>query len=185
MVLTERLTPETFLASPRRGAIAPNSNGTLGLYSVSTHEFGKGTTKEWRVMNLATGSSVQLTDDDKVHDVVWVPGSTDTVLGLRSAAYGVTEMFIANLPGAGGHVEVTDYFAVIDAPVEGLKVKALDDRSFAVAVVGLADSEGRLYNEVKPENKPLSTGRIYDDIAVREVRCGRTVTLTAGIGADR
>lgn len=181
MVLTECLTPETFLASPRRGAIAPNSNGTLGLYSVSTHEFGEGTTQEWRVMNLTTGRSFRLTDDDKVHDVNWVPGSRDAVMGLRSAAHGFTDMFIAHMPARDGHVEITD-FGVIKAPVEGLKVKTLDDRSFAVAVVGLSDSEGRLYNEEDPENRQLYTARIYDDIAIREVRDGLTHPLLVGIG---
>jgi hypothetical protein len=173
MVLTERLTPETFLSSPRRGVIAPNSNGTLGLYSVSTHEFGKGTKKEWRVMDLATGSSFQLTEDEKIHDVKWLPGSHDTLIWLRSAEHGITELSIIHLPGRDGRVAVTAYVGTIEAPVEGLKVKALDQLSFAVAVVGLADNDGRLYNEEDPKNKQLSTARIYDDINVREVRDGQ------------
>lgn len=168
MVLTERLTPEIFLTLPRRGVIVPNSNGTLGLYNVSTHEFGKGTKKEWRVMNLASGSSFQLTADEKVHDANWVPGSNKTVIWLRSAEGGKTTVTVTNLTDEGLDGEA-EHIGVIEGPVEALKLKALDDRSIAVAVVSLADSEGGIYNPEDEKNRQLSTARIYDDIIVREV----------------
>ena len=169
MVLTELLTPETFLSLPRRGVMAPNTNGTLGLYSVSTHEFGKGTTKEWRVMDLGTGtSSFRLTDDEKVHDVNWLPGYHRTVIWLRSGEKGFTEVVVTEAGDAksrGQSHRVGD----VEAPVQGLKLKALGDGSIALAVVCLAGEQGGMYNEEAEENRQLSTARIYDDINVREV----------------
>ncbi|OIW32555.1 prolyl oligopeptidase [Coniochaeta ligniaria NRRL 30616] len=167
MVLTERLTPETFLSLPRRGVIAPNSRGTLGLYSVSTHEFGKGTKKEWRVMELATGNSYQLTDDEKVQDVNWMPDSNDTVIWLRPEEGGHTQMLIAYLANPG-RLEEPSSLGVIEGHAQGLRLKVLDDHSIAVSVVCLANSDGSMYREGDDENKPLSSARIYDDINVRE-----------------
>jgi hypothetical protein len=178
MVLTERFTPETFLSLPRRGVIDPNANGTLGLYSVSTHESGKGTKKEWRVMELASGKSFQLTDDEKVHDVKWVPGSDKTVIWLRSVEGGITKVIITHLADGGLDGE-PEHVGSIEGPVEALKLKTVDDCSIAVAVVGLADSEGGIYNPEDEKNRQLSTARIYDDIIVREVCSDPTAAVCA------
>ncbi|KAB5540377.1 prolyl oligopeptidase [Coniochaeta sp. 2T2.1] len=167
IVPTEHLTAERFLSLPRRGVVAPNKTGTRGLYSVSTHEFGKGTAKEWRMMNLATGSSYQITDDEKLHDVQWIPGSEDTIIGLRSGEGGITTVLLFSLAD-GGSPESQSHVGTIEAPVQALKLKALDDHSFAVAVIGLTDSEGGLYNEEAEKNTKCSTARIYDDMNVRE-----------------
>lgn len=168
MVLTERFTPEAFLSLPQRGVIIPNSNGTFGLYSVSTHEFGKGTKKEWRVMELDSGNSFQLTDDDKVHDVNWVPGADKAVIWLRSLEAGNTDVTITHL-GNGGIDGEPQHVGIIEGPAEGLRLKGLSDHSIAVAVVCLADSEGAIYNPADEKNRQLSTARIFDEIMVREV----------------
>jgi hypothetical protein len=168
MVLKHALTPETFISLPRRSVIAPNSNGTLGLYSVSTHELGKGTTKEWRLMDLATGNSTQYTDEEKFHDVNWLPGSDNTIIALRSGEKGFTEILISSEVDAQG-VGEQHRVAVIEAPLEALKLKALDDGSVALAVVCLADRHGNMYNDEDEKNQKLSSARIYDDINVREV----------------
>ena len=167
IVLTEHLTAEKFLSLPRRGIITPDKTGTRGLYSVSTHEFGKGTTKEWRVMHLATGDSYQITDNENLHDVQWIPDSEDTIIGLHSEDGGLTSLLLFYL--SDGSVESQSQLGTVRAPVQALRVKVLDARSFAVAVIGLADVEGELFNEEAEENKQLSTARIYDDINIRGV----------------
>lgn len=173
MVTKEPLTAETFLSLPRRGVIAPNSNGTIGLYNVSTHEFGKGTTKEWRVMDMATGNSTAISTDEDVHDVQWLPGSNDEVIWLRLGEEGFTDVMISEVISAGvGDDECGGRLyrvGIVEAPIEGLKIKALDDGSIALAVVCLSDDKGGMYNEKAVENKQVSTARIYDDIDVREV----------------
>jgi hypothetical protein len=164
MVVMRKLTPEVFLSTPRRGEMVPNGNGSLGLYSVSTHEFGQGTKKEWRVMDLATGSSRQLTEDDKVHDANWLPGTADMVVWLRSADQGVTQLVITDIDSPSA---LTSVVAEFDGGVQHLKLKLLDDGSIAFAVVGLAGDGGNLHNEDKVTQ--LSTARIFDDLRVREV----------------
>ncbi len=164
MVLTQKLTPEVFLSLPRREVSVPNANGKVGLYYVSTHEFGKGTKKEWRVMDLDTGSSRQLTEDEKVHDVNWLPGSIDLVVWLRDAGEGITPLVMADIDNPTIFTSVIIEF---DGGVKHLKLKAFDDGSIAFAVVGLVGDGGNLFNDEKVK-KP-STARIYDDVNVREV----------------
>ena len=164
MVLTQKLTPEVFLSLPRRGTIAPNENGTVGLYDVSTHEFGTGTKKEWRVMDLATGVSRQLTDDSKVHDANWLPGSIDHVVWLRDADDGVTQLVLVDTDNPSIFSTVVAEF---DGEVKHLKLKAFDDGTIAFAVVGLVGDGGNLFNEKKQPK--ASSARIYDDMNVREV----------------
>ncbi len=77
--------------------MVPNENGTIGLFDVSTHEFGQGTRKEWRLMDLSTGASRQLVEDDKVHDVNWLPGSVDLVVWLRDAEDGTTQLVLVDI----------------------------------------------------------------------------------------
>jgi hypothetical protein len=169
MVVTQKLTAETFLSLPRRSDLVPNGNGTLGFYRVSTHDFGDGKTKkEWKLMALSTGSSWQLVDHDKVHDVNWLPveDSHDTVIWLKSGDEGVTELIITSVTESEG-VSETYVAAKFDAPVDSMKLQPLDDGTIAFAVVGLAAEDGSLYNE--ETHKPRSTARIYDNITIREV----------------
>jgi hypothetical protein len=164
MVITQKLTPEAFLSLPRRGVLVPNENGTAGLYNVSTHDFGNGTKKEWRVMDLESGTSRQLTEDGKVHDVNWLPGSVDMVVWLKDAGEGVTQLVIADIDSPDVLFEVVAEF---DGAVNSLKVKGFEDGSIAMAVVGLVGEDGNLFNEKKV--KKASTARIFDSAMVREV----------------
>lgn len=164
MVLKKELTPETFLSVPRRPVVVPNSDGTLGLYTVSTHEFGKGTRKKWKVMELASGATYQLTDDDKIHDANWLPNSERTVVWLRSGEKGVTSLAVTELTG-GQWAGESHVAAKISAPIQALRVKGLDDGSVAFAVVGLSSDDGRIYTR---RVRKISA-RTYDDVRVREV----------------
>lgn len=51
-------------------------------------------------------------------------------------------------------------------PVSNLKIKQLDDSTFAVAVTGLATPSGELYNP-ETAKKPYSTGKVYTSLFVK------------------
>ncbi|KAK7981644.1 dipeptidyl peptidase [Apiospora saccharicola] len=175
MVIVPKFTPEILISAPRRAPAVPNRDGTLALFTQSTHTIGEEKTlKEVRVMKVESGESQQLVADSKVHDAVWLPSSSSSsdeddssttsslVLWLKKGGDGVTilEMADAAKPSAPA-VKLGE----IPAPVDNLKVKALKDGSIALLVVGLADADGELHNPEK--DKKLSSIRIYDEYDVR------------------
>lgn len=163
MVQVHKLTAETLLGAPRRSAATPNHNGQLALYNVSTHRFGDKTVKEVRVMDLKTRQSFQISDDDKVHDAVWIPG-TDYILYLKSGDKGRTQAVVVN--GVDRSSEQSTV-AEFDAPIQNLKLKRLDDGSFVFMVTGQVGNDGLLYNE-EAHDRP-STGRVIDAAHIRTV----------------
>lgn len=173
MVQFQKLTPETLLSSPRRGAAVPNRNGSLALYTVKTHTFGDKMSNELSVMNIATGESVQLSGEEKVHDANWLPGTDSEVIYLKSGEKGKTTVLVADgSDGAKEHYVVAEF----DAPIANLKLKALDDGSVVFVVTGLASNEdGSLFNEEADANKPKSTGRVFDNVNVRVVSLPESV----------
>ncbi|GJN69705.1 hypothetical protein PLICBS_003755 [Purpureocillium lilacinum] len=164
MVQVQKLTAETLLGAPRRGVAVPNHNGTLALYTLSTHNFDDGKTrKEVRVADLTSDGvpSRQLSDDDKVHDAVWIPG-TNNVVYLKSGDKGATKAFVAN----AGHVDAEHYVVgEFDAPIANLKLKRLDDGGVVFVVTGLVGPNGELYNEEAVEKR--STARVFDTAQIR------------------
>ncbi|CCF46167.1 prolyl oligopeptidase [Colletotrichum higginsianum] len=163
MRVAEEFTPEVLLSAPRRGAAVPSPDGTLILYTQSTHSFEyKKTLNEVRVMHVETGASDQLTDDGNVHDALWMPGTASHVIYLKSGDKGTTQIWIANAADlAEEHYVAAEY----DAPLSALKVKALADGSVAFVVAGLVGPDGSLFNDEAEEK--TSTGRIFDDYHVR------------------
>ncbi|KAK1972380.1 prolyl oligopeptidase [Colletotrichum sublineola] len=163
MRVAKEFTPKVLLSAPRRGAAIPSPDGTLILYTQSTHSFNdKKTLKEVRVMDVETGASEQLTGDDKVHDALWVPGTATDVVYLKSGDKGTTQICIADAANlAVDHYVAAEY----DAPISTLKVKALHDGSIAFVVAGLVGPDGSLFNDEAEEN--TTTGRTFDDYHVR------------------
>lgn len=161
----QKLTAETLLSAPRRSPAVPNRNGTLALFTVSTHMFGKGTANEVRVMDIKTGSSQQLSTDEKVHDALWIPGTDDQVIYLRSGDGGNTQVFVAS---AKDTERKHDMVAELKAPVAHLKLKLFKDGSVVFVVTGLVGENGELYNEEVVARK--STARVFDTPNVRMVR---------------
>ncbi|OLN97989.1 Dipeptidyl-peptidase 5-like protein 2 [Colletotrichum chlorophyti] len=163
MRVAKEFTPEVLLSAPRRGAAVPSPDGTLILYTQSTHSFeDKKTLREVRVMDIGSGASKQLTDNEKVHDVQWVPGTNSDVVYLQSGEKGTTQIWIAD----GADLAKEHYVAAeYDAPISALKVKALKDGSVAFVVAGLVGPDGSLFNDEATEKK--STGRVFDDYHVR------------------
>ncbi|GKT61541.1 LOW QUALITY PROTEIN: oligopeptidase family protein [Colletotrichum tofieldiae] len=163
MRVAKEFTPEVLLSAPRRGAAVPSPDGTLILYTQSTHSFDdKKTLNEVRVMDVESGASDQLTDDDKVHDALWVPGTASHVIYLKSGDKGTTQIWVADAASpAKEHYVAAEY----DAPIRALKVKALADGSVAFVVAGLVGPDGSLFNDEAEEK--ATTGRIFDDHHVR------------------
>ncbi|KJZ70380.1 hypothetical protein HIM_10224 [Hirsutella minnesotensis 3608] len=163
MAPSRQLTAEALIAAPRRSAAIPNRDGTLALYTVSTHCFEEHKTrKELRVMNLVSGQSEQLSDDQDVYDGVWIPGTDADVLYLKSTSEGLTEVYVAS----GADTAIEHYLAAtISAPVEKLKLRRLRGGSVAFVVAGLASEDGSLYNEKK--DVKWSSGQVFDTVHVQ------------------
>jgi len=157
-------TPEVLLSAPRRGPAIPNHDGTLALYSVSTYSFNDHeTTKEIRILDIKSGSSILFTDDSEAHDAQWLGDGTNAIMWLQSGANSITSLMI----GDGDEPAKASYTAdVILAPFSNLKLKPLADGTIACIMTGLATPEGSLYNEETAE-KPKSSARIYDKLHVR------------------
>lgn len=164
MVQIQKLTAETLLSAPRLSPVVPNHDGTLGLYTVSTHTFGDKTAKEVQVLDIGTGLSRQLSDDDKVNDVCWIPGSTNEVLYLKSEEKGKTKVVVADAGDLSKeHCQVTE----VDAPIANVKLKQLSDGMMAFVFTGLIGDNGELFNDEAVKKK--STARVFDTTNVRVV----------------
>ena len=165
MVQVQKLTAEALLEAPRRGAAIPNHDGSLVLYTVSTHNFGdKKTKNEIRTMNLDTQQSFLISDENGSHDATWIPGTSE-VLFLKSLDKGRTQAIVAS---GFGLLEQRYTIAEFDSPIQHLKLKRLNDGSIVFVVTGLVDQDGHLYNEEAQEKR--STGRIFDSCRIRTVK---------------
>ena len=163
MVRVQKLTAEALIGAPRRGPAVPNCDGRLALYSVSTHVFDDRTFNLVRVMDIASGSTATLSDEDGVYDALWIPGTADEVIYLKAGDLGRTQAIVAS----GSDVTREHYVAAeFEAPVANLKLKALKDGSVVFVVTGLIEN-GLLYNEIMVENK--SSARVFDTSNVRMV----------------
>lgn len=158
-------TPEHLLSTPRRGPAVPNSNGSLVIFSQSTHAIGGQTSKGYFVLNIETGSIDQLITDDSATNAVWLGHDNSTVLFLSREEGGIT--LIKTVDATDIPAEAIK-IGQIDAPVSDLKVKALKDESVALVVVGLVGADGTLYNKERQES-PLHSGKIYDSMYPRTV----------------
>lgn len=175
MVKLIKLTPEALITAPRRGPAVPNSDGTLCLFTESTHAFRAGTTTEVRVLNIASNTSVELTNEEGVQNAQWIPGTRDEIVYLKSGDKGITQVIV----GSGSDVDKERYVAAtFSAPVANLKLKKLDD-GVAFVVTGLLGDNGTLYNEKSSTEK--STARVFDTPAIRNVSCSMSSSLFASM----
>lgn len=161
MVVNRHLTAESLIEVPKRSPAVPNNDGEYGLYTVSTHKVGRGTTEEVRVMRFADNQSVQLTDDADVHDARWIPHTND-ILYLKATQHGWTEVHYARSFGKD-HFKIAEF----DATLTSLKLKALSNGTVVFMVAGLSDCDGMLFSE-RTETKPDS-GRLFKTWNVRIV----------------
>lgn len=168
MRVAHEFTPEVLIEAPRRGPAVPNHDGTKALYTTSTHTIGGDTLKEVKILDISTGASQLLTDDSRAHDFTWL--SVDSVAYLESGEKGVTQLKISNFHWDEKRDTLSQEpysVAEFTAPVSQLKLKALEDGSVALAVVGRVDSDGKLFNEETEDRK--SSVRVYNNFNVRYV----------------
>ncbi|OAA60163.1 oligopeptidase family protein [Cordyceps fumosorosea ARSEF 2679] len=133
------VTAESLIEHPKTSSVVPSDCGKWGLFTVSTHQIGTGTTKEICVICFRTQMSFLITDDPAAHDACWIPGSLD-VLYLRSKDVGRTEVWI-------GYAGITDHEKVAEYATElsSLQLKQLQDGTIVFMAAGLADPDGSLY----------------------------------------
>lgn len=168
MRVAKKFTPEVLIEAPRRGPAVPSPDGTKAFYTLSTHTVGGDTLKEVKILDVETGASQVLSDSSRVHDVAWL--TADSVAYLESGDDGTTELKVADVewsrmtssPGLASRS-----VAKFAGPVKCLRLRALGDGSFALAVVGRVGSDGKLFNETREDGK--SSIRVYDDSNVRFV----------------
>ena len=150
------------LAAPRRSSALPNSAGNLAVYTVSTYSFeSHKKTTEIKVLDIATGQSTLVTNDEKTSEPNWLGEGRD-LLWLKSGEKGTTQVVV----GSSDEVGKSYIAGVVPAPVSDVKLKVLDQDRVAIAVTGKARPNGDFYN---PEDEPkkYTTGMLYDSLMVR------------------
>ncbi|KAH7123767.1 dipeptidyl-peptidase-like protein V precursor [Dendryphion nanum] len=157
-----KFTPEVLLSAPRRSSGSPNFNGSKVLYSISTYSFANHAKEfEIRVLDVKSQQTSLITDNSSASDPQWL--GDESILILQSNDDGTTEVTI----GKADDFNNSSYSAgKIDGPVGNVKIHALQDGSYAFAVVGRATPAGDLLNP-KKEKKPLTSGRLYKTTFVR------------------
>ncbi|KAF2707778.1 dipeptidyl-peptidase-like protein V precursor [Pleomassaria siparia CBS 279.74] len=157
-----KFTPEVLLSAPRRSNGIPNQDGSKVLYSVSNYSFAEHSRKtEIRVLDVETQQTTLITDDTSASEANWL--GDKSILLLTSDDNGVTSVKVGKVEDFGN----SNYTAgTIEGPVGNVKIRALDDNTFAFAASGQATPEGELFNPSKAK-KPHSTGRLYTELFAR------------------
>ncbi|KAH8647304.1 prolyl oligopeptidase [Xylariales sp. PMI_506] len=162
MTPVRKLSPEVLVTIPRRGATIPNRDGTLAIFSESTHVIGGETSRGYWILDIKTGKTEQLLADDKATNIVWLGSDDNTLLYLSGEEGGYTSVKTADARNPSAEPSVV---GSIEAPVSYLKVKPLEDGSIALVVVGLVDADGNIYN--KEQHKTSHSARVTDNINPR------------------
>jgi pre-mRNA-splicing helicase BRR2 len=150
------------LAAPRRSAAVPNPSGTLALYSQTTYSFeSHSKTNEIRVLDIATGQSVVLSNDAGASNPLWL-GDGDSLIWLKEKDNGNTSLIV----GDAREVGKTYTAGTVPGPVSDLKVTAIEPGKIGFVVSGRANPDGTLYNP-QDAKKPLSSGKYYTSLFVR------------------
>jgi len=161
---TSRFSAETLITLPRRGAVVPNSDGTLAYFTESQHVLGGKTVEGYGLLDVASGELSQLALEDSASEVLWLGIDTGTLLYLSRGENGQT--FIKTVDARKSSAKRT-VIGSINAPVSGLKLKLLENGAIALLAVGLRDGTGALYNNEL--YKPSHTGKVTDSINPRIV----------------
>ena len=111
-------------------------------------------------MDIASGRSTLLTNEEKTSEPRWLEG--DEILWLREGERGVTELIVADADEVGK----TYTAGVIPGPISDVKLKVLDKGKVVIAFAAKTRIDGSLYN---PDDTPkkYSSGLVYDSLMVR------------------
>ncbi|KLJ11319.1 hypothetical protein EMPG_13414 [Blastomyces silverae] len=149
------------LSAPRRSAAIPNASGTLLAYTQTAYSFEThATTSELRVLDVATGSSVLLTNS--YHGSPQWLGDGDKLVWLQDGEKGSSNFIV----GCGQRKEDSYVAGTVSAPVSNLKLTTLSPGLVGLAVSGKANPDGSMYNP-STAKKPLSSGKLYTSLFVR------------------
>ncbi|KAH7417552.1 dipeptidyl-peptidase-like protein V precursor [Cadophora sp. MPI-SDFR-AT-0126] len=164
MTVCAKFTPKALISAPRRSAIKPNADGTLGLFTVQSWSFETHSkTADIRVRDFKTGKTRVLVADKTCTDATWL-GEKNLVLWLKPGEEtGTTDLVLADAENSDDKPEVIANF---EGGFENLKVAHLDSNTIALVVTGYATPSGEPYNPAK-HVKPMSTGRVYTSLFVR------------------
>jgi dipeptidyl aminopeptidase/acylaminoacyl peptidase len=162
-MIVEKFTPEALVSAPRRGPAIPNHDGSLALYTESTHSIGGETRKELYLLDVTTGRCRRILHDHQAHDPTWLGDGSNTIVYLRNGGMGIT--FVITLDADCPTLK-TSVAGLIRAPVQGLKVNALSDGTVAFTALGYVGTDGKLLNT---ETRPLHGENVYDSSRLRPV----------------
>ncbi|EEH46397.1 ATP-dependent RNA helicase BRR2 [Paracoccidioides brasiliensis Pb18] len=152
---------EVMLSAPRRSAAIPNASGTLLAYTQTTYSFESHlTTTELRVLDVATGSSVLLTNSYR-GSPQWL-GDGNKLVWLKEEGDGTTSFIV----GDGKREEDSYVAGTVSGPVSDLKVTTISRGLVGFAVSGKGNQDGTLYNP-STAKKPVSSGKLYTSLFVR------------------
>jgi len=132
------------------------------VYTVSTYSFESHLKKsEIRVLQISTGNSAVLSDDEKASEPNWL-GEGNELIWLQESEKGITRLIVADADEVGK----TYTAGSAPGPISNLKLKVLDKGKVAIAVTGQAKPDGSLFN---PEDvaKSHTSGKVYNSLMVR------------------
>lgn len=116
---------------------------------------------EIRVLDIATGQSTLITNDQGASNPQWLDNG-DQIVYLKSKANSNTGFIIADARDAD-----KSYTAgTVPGPVSDLKVTVVEPGKIGFAVSGKANPDGSLFNP-HDVRKPLSSGKLYTSLFVR------------------
>jgi len=165
-MLVEKLTPEVLVSCPRRSPAVPSHDGSLALYNQETYEPGGTIRHEIRVINIETSNSWVAVSDNRAYDAVWLEqDGRHCIVYLKGGELGMTWLMFKDVDRLSDAAVV---LGPIPGYVRGLKLKRLRDDSIGLAVIGLANSEGSLYNP-ELERMPSHSAQVFDSCQVRDV----------------
>lgn len=105
-IRANKFTPEVLLSAPRRSAGNPNSDGSKVLYSTSTYSFEEhATTSEIRVLDVKSGETSLITDEEGASEPQWL--GDETVLLLVGGKEG-TSVKVGPVKGFGNRYVYID-----------------------------------------------------------------------------
>ena len=132
----------------------------MAVYTVSTYSFeSHKKTNEIGVLDIASGQTRLVTNDEKTSSANWLMGNE--LLWLKSDK-NMTKLMV----GDADEVGKSYVAASVPASVSDIKVKPIDESRVAIAIVAKAKPDGSLYKP-EDEQKPRSSAKLYDHVMVK------------------
>ena len=132
------------------------------MYTQTSYSFDSHSkTNEIRVLEIATGHSTLITNDQGASNPQWLDTS-DQLVWLKTKANSNTSFVIAD----ARQPDKSYTAGTVPGPVSDLKVTTVESGKIGFAVSGKANPDGSLFNP-HDAKKPLSSARLYTKLFVR------------------